>query len=78
MSKRAGSTVPKPIFIALVIALLRLIDDSRRNWGMNCSPAILGSFVALERRGGSEDPWLCATSFGWFCLYRKRNYEPEQ
>jgi hypothetical protein len=34
------------------------------------SPAILGSFVALERRGGSEDPWLCVTSFSWFCLYQ--------
>jgi hypothetical protein len=33
-------------------------------------PAILGSFVALERRGGGEDPWLCVTSFGWLCLCR--------
>jgi len=34
------------------------------------SPAILGSFVALERRGGSEDPWLCVADFGQLCLSR--------
>jgi hypothetical protein len=34
------------------------------------SPAILGSFVALERRGGSEDPWLCVSDFRQICLYR--------
>ncbi len=32
-------------------------------------PAILGPFVALERRGGSEDPWLCVSSLDWICLY---------
>jgi hypothetical protein len=40
------------------------------------SPAILGSFVALERRGGSEDPWLCVTSFCWFCLCQDNYEEP--
>ena len=28
------------------------------------SLAILGAFVASERRVGSEDPWLCVPSFG--------------
>jgi hypothetical protein len=40
------------------------------------SPAIVGSFVAHKRRGGSEDPWLCVTSFGWFCLYRDGHFAP--
>jgi hypothetical protein len=40
------------------------------------SPAILGSFVASDGRGGSEDPWLCVTSFGWFCLCRKMDFAP--
>ena len=26
---------------------------------MSGSPAIPGSFVAIRRRGGGEDPWLC-------------------
>jgi hypothetical protein len=35
------------------------------------SPAILGTFVALERRGGSEDPWLCVSGFCQIYLCRK-------
>ncbi len=27
------------------------------------------------RRAGSEDPWLCVSSFCWICPYRKRNCE---
>jgi hypothetical protein len=38
------------------------------------SPAILGSFVAIERRGGSEDPWLCVSDFGQVCPYRWKDY----
>jgi hypothetical protein len=37
----------------------------------------LGSFVALERRGGSEDPWLCVADFGQVCLYRITNGPPK-
>ena len=40
---------------------------ARRSWG---------SFVARERRGGSEDPWLCAPSFRWVCLCRESNSAP--
>jgi len=36
------------------------------------SPAILGSFVALDRRGGSEDPWLCVADFGQLCLCQNK------
>ena len=38
------------------------------------TPAILGSFVALERRGGSEDPWLCISGFRPTCLYRGMDF----
>ena len=39
-------------------------------------PGDLGAFVAIERRGGSEDPWLCVADFGQVCLYRKRDSAP--
>jgi len=52
-------------FVAVGLDKIQLL-----NFG---SPAILGSFVAIERRGGGEDPWLCVSSFGWFCLYRRVN-----
>jgi len=26
------------------------------------------SWRRRRRRGGSEDPWLCVSSFGWICL----------
>jgi hypothetical protein len=29
----------------------------------------LGSFEAIECRGGSEDPWLCVSGFHPICLY---------
>ena len=32
-------------------------------------PGDLGPFVALEHRGGSEDPWLCVPDFGQICLF---------
>ena len=38
------------------------------------SPAILGSFVAFERRGGGEDPWLCVSDFRPICLYRNMKF----
>ena len=38
------------------------------------SAARLSWVSSDERRGGSEDPWLCVTSFGWICLYRNVNY----
>jgi hypothetical protein len=40
---------------------------STANFG---SPAILGSFVAIERRGGIEDPWLCVPEFSQVCLFQ--------
>jgi len=40
------------------------------------SPAILGSFVAIERRKEGEDPRLCVPDFGQVCLYRNRNFAP--
>jgi hypothetical protein len=44
-------------------------EDDRRLDHLLGSPAILGSLVAIERRGGSEDPWLCVPDFGQVCLY---------
>jgi hypothetical protein len=35
------------------------------------SPAIFEAFVAIERRGGSEDPWLCVAGFGQLYLCRR-------
>ena len=37
-------------------------------------PGDLGSFVALKRRGGSEDPWLCAPVFWLVCLYQPHSF----
>jgi len=34
----------------------------------NWQPGGLGSFVALEPHGGSEDPWLCVPDFCQVCL----------
>jgi hypothetical protein len=42
------------------------------------SLAVLGSLVALERRKGSEDPWLCVPDFGQVCLYRNKNCPPQE
>jgi hypothetical protein len=44
-------------------------EDDRRLGHLLGSPAILGSFVAIKRRGGSEDPWLCVPDFGQVCFY---------
>jgi hypothetical protein len=38
------------------------------------SPAIVGSFVAIGRRGGGEDPWLCVSGFRRICLYRRIDF----
>ena len=37
---------------------------------MTCSPAILWSFVVIERRERSEDPWLCVPEFPQVCFFR--------
>jgi hypothetical protein len=44
-------------------------EDDRRLDHLLGSPAILGSLVPIERRGGSEDPWLCVPDFGQVCHY---------
>ncbi len=36
----------------------------------NTQPGDRGSLVAIQRRGGGEDPWLCVTDFRQFCLYQ--------
>ena len=43
----------------------------RLNFLVIGSPAVLGPFVAIERCGGSEDPWLCVSGFRQICLYQK-------
>ena len=44
--------------------------------GQMRQPGCLGSFEARERRGGSEDPWLCVWGFRPICLYRSFNDAP--
>ena len=52
--------------VLMVDYLRRTVADGEAFGG----PAILGSFVASERRGRSEDPWLCVPDFGQVCLCR--------
>ena len=48
---------------------------NRRLYYLSRQPGGLGSFGSGRwLLGGSEDPWLCVSSFGWICLYRS-NYE---
>ena len=47
-----------------------------RSSDVHRQPGDPGSFEAIERRGGSEDPWLCAPDFRQVCFCRTINDPP--
>ena len=50
---------------------LAIVTNHRNAW-LARQPGGLGSFVALERRGGGEDPWFCVPDFRQVCLYQRK------
>lgn len=51
--------------------ICRALTSSRLPFACLGSPAILGSLVAFDRRGGSEDPRLCVPAFGQACPFNE-------